>query len=179
MGCSSTIFDLHGITYNQVCGKIIGYQDRTPDAFGQARTQSIDGTYVEGVSLTHGSNPRQHIWTFAAALDEVGATYPGNNCPCTNRNLSSSATPPPDFVGNDYFCDTGSADEFQHIFYGDDPLWDGAGCGPYNDCCDLNNPPWFRKQLPSFTTDNIEMRLCREKLADEDTPVEIIEIYVR
>ena len=122
---------------------------------------------------------RQHIWTFAAALDEVGATYPGNNCPCTNRNLSSSATPPPDFVGNDYFCDTGSADEFQHIFYGDDPLWDGAGCGPYNDCCDLNNPPWFRKQLPSFTIDNIEMRLCREKLADEDTPVEIIEIYVR
>ena len=39
-----------------------------------------------------------------------------------------------------------------------------------NDCCDLNNPPWFRKQLPSATTDNIEMCLCREAAPDEDTP---------
>ena len=31
-----------------------------------------------------------------------------------------------------------------------------------NDCCDFNNFPWFRKQLPSIMTDNIEMRLCRE-----------------
>ena len=28
-------------------------------------------------------------------------------------------------------------------------------------------------------TDNIEMRLCREDAPDEDTPVEIIEIYVQ
>ena len=73
LGCSSTIFNIHGIEYSQVCGKIIGYQDRTPDAFGHALTQSIDGTYVEGISLTHGSNPRKHIWTFAAALDEFGS----------------------------------------------------------------------------------------------------------
>ena len=63
--------------------------------------------------------------------------------------------------------------------YGDDPLWDGAGCGPNSDCCDFNDPPWFRKQLPSTTTDNIEMRLCRAGAPDEDTPVEIIEIYVQ
>ena len=176
--CSSTNFDLYGIAYSQVCGKIIGYQDGTPDAFGQAQTQSIDGTYVEGISLTYGSNPRQHIWTFAAALDEYGS-HPEWNCPCTNRNLSSSATPPPGFVGNDYFCDTAAEEHHQHIFYGDDPLWDGAGCGPNSDCCDLNNPPWFRKQLSSSTRDNIEMRLCREGGPDEDTPVEIIEIYVQ
>jgi hypothetical protein len=177
-GCSSTIFDLYGIAYSQVCGKIIGYQDRSPDAFGEPQT-SIDGAYVDGISLTHGSNPRQHIWTFAAALHEVGTSFLSLLCPCTNRNLSSSATQPPSFVGNDYFCDTGSADEFQFVFYGDDPLWDGAGCGPNNDCCDFNNPPWFRKQLPSVTIDNIEMRLCRESVPDEDTPVEIIEIYVQ
>ena len=46
LGCSSTNFDLYGIAYNQVCGKIIGYQDRTPDAFGQTQTQSIDGAYI-------------------------------------------------------------------------------------------------------------------------------------
>ena len=175
-GCSSTLFDTHGINYSQVCGKIIGYQDRSPDAFGQGMSQTIDGNYVEGVSLTHGSNPRKHIWTFAASLDEVG-TYSIYNCPCTVRDLASSATPPPSFVGGDYFCDTGSAERFQFIFYGDDPLWDGAGCGPNNDCCTLNNPPWFRKQLLSTTADDIEMRLCHSD--NEDTPVELIEIYVQ
>ena len=37
---------------------------------------------------------------------------------------------------------------------GGDSLWDGAGCGPLNDRCTLNNPPWFHKQLPSATTDD-------------------------
>ena len=59
LGCSSTFF---GIAYSQVCGKIIGYQDGSPDAFGQAQGQSMDGAYVEGISLTHGSNPRQHSY---------------------------------------------------------------------------------------------------------------------
>ena len=34
-GCSSTTFHTYGISYSQVCGKIIGYQDETPDAFSQ------------------------------------------------------------------------------------------------------------------------------------------------
>ena len=56
---------------------------RSPDAFGQALTQSIDGAYVEGISLTHGGNPHQHIWIVAASLDEVGSN-PSLNCdsPC-------------------------------------------------------------------------------------------------
>ena len=32
-GCSSTMFDVHGIEYTQVCGKIIAYQDASSDAF--------------------------------------------------------------------------------------------------------------------------------------------------
>ena len=179
-GCSSIIFNTYGIEYRKVCGKIIGYQDQTPDAFGQGQLQTIDGHYVEGISLTHGRNPRQHIWTFAAALHEIGNVHPVFLCPCTNRNVAASATPPPCFVGNDYFCDTGSAEQAQGIFYGDDPLWDGAGCGPLNDCCDLNSPPWFLKQLPFPTNDdNIEMRLCRSAADYEDTPVEMIEIYIQ
>ena len=46
IGCSSTTFHTHGISYSQVCGKIIGYQDETPDAFGQGQSQQIDGHYV-------------------------------------------------------------------------------------------------------------------------------------
>ena len=146
----------------------------------------MDGNYVNVISLSHGSNPRQHIWTFAGALDEVG-TYPAFNCPCTNINRATPATEPPCFVGNDYFCDTSSANRWAHIFYPDDPLWDGAGCGPANTCCSFNNPPWFLKQLPSNTTDDIEMRMCRDQwlapdsvnIIDEDTPLEVIELYTR
>ena len=36
----------------------------------------------------------------------------------------------PHHLWNDYFCDTGSTNSASDIFYSDDPLWDGAGCGP-------------------------------------------------
>ena len=32
-GCSSTSFSVHDVQYTRVCGKIIGYQQKTPDAF--------------------------------------------------------------------------------------------------------------------------------------------------
>ena len=64
--------------------------------------------------------------------------------------------------------------------YRDDPLWDGAGCGPLNTCCSFNNPPWFLKQLPQPTTDDIEMRVCRDQLVnDENVAIEVIEIYIQ
>ena len=190
LGCSSAIFDVHGIEYTQVCGKIIAYQDASTDAFGAVHNNplrsnaTIDGNYVDGISLTHGTNPRKHIWTFAAALDET-ASGPWYKCPCTDVHRAASATQPPAFVGNDYFCDTGSTHHWSFIFYPDDPLWDGAGCGPANTCCTLNSPPWFRKQLTASTTDNIEMRMCRDENArtnnrpNEDTPIEILELYIR
>ena len=48
-GCSSTTFDTYGIEYKQVCGKIIEYQDQTPDALSQGQSQPINGHYVEGI----------------------------------------------------------------------------------------------------------------------------------
>ena len=37
-------------------------------------------------------------------------------------------------------------------------------------------PPWFCKQLPQTTTDDIEVRICGDQgIANEDTPVELIE----
>ena len=87
---------------------------------------------MDGVSLTHGS-PRQHIWTFAATEDET-IYNSRSKCPCTNINTANSTTPPPEFLGNDYFCDTGSSSRYANIFYSDDPLWDGAGCGPQSTC---------------------------------------------
>ena len=82
-----------------MCGKVIAYQDKTPDGF-RGQQLSINSHYVDGISLTHGQNPRKHIWTFVAALDEVG-THPSYNCPCTNVHITSPQ--PPTFIGNDYF----------------------------------------------------------------------------
>lgn len=130
--------------------------------------------------LTHG-DPRQHIWTFAAGLDEEGPLAT-NNCVCTIERLSGMAAQPPDFVvKTDYFCDTGAARRLASgVFYGDDPLWDGAGCGPENVCCSFNNPPWFYRELPKATSDDIELRLCHdEPTENEDVAIEIIELYVR
>ena len=179
-GCSSVTFSTTTSGYSKVCGRVIAYQVYTTDAFANYGLDegpvNINSPYVDGVSLTHG-NPRHHLWTFAAALDEAG-TDPRSSCPCTNINTASQARQPPAFVGNDYFCDTGSAQHYQDLFYGD-PLWDGAGCGPLNTCCSFNNPPWFYKQLPQPTTDNIEMRVCRDEGSDEDIALESAEIYVQ
>ncbi len=175
--CPSILFDTYGIPYSRVCGKVLAYQYSTPDAFASGDT--IDSIYVDGVSLTHGSNPRQHIWTFVAALDEFDV----NACPCSNSQ--SNGRLPPDFIGQDYFCDSGIpgrfiANEHGGIFQGGSPLWDGAGCGPDSTCCSFNNPPWFQRELPSPTTDDIEMRVCSdESRANEDTPIAHVEIYVR
>ena len=174
--CSSVTLYTSNIHYSRVCGKIKAYQFGSTDAFDY-NPDDIDSNYVDGVSLTHGS-PRKHIWTFAAARDETSNRY--SNCPCTNINTANSTTLPPSFVGNDYFCDTGSSNVVSYVFYSDDPLWDGAGCGSLNRCCSFNNPPWFYKQLPQPTTDDIEMRVCRnEAESNEDIAIEMFDIYIQ
>ena len=99
-------------------------------------------------------------------------------CPCTRRDLTYTGVVPP-FIGQDYFCETGSRGYAERNFYADDPLWNGQGCGGNSTCCSFNSPPWFCKQLPLPTTDNIELRLCAdEEITNEDTPLETVEIYV-
>ena len=176
-GCSTVTFSGLGLQYSRVCGKIKAYQVGDTDSFRVVGgKRNIDRAYVDGISITRGS-PRQHIWTLASAHDKAGIS-PGGNCPCIDSS-SNVATLPPAFVGRDYFCDTGSEGQaLNDIFYGDDPLWDGAGCGPLNSCCSLNNPPWFYKQLPQLTTDDIEMRDCRSE-SHEDIAIETVEIYIQ
>ena len=178
--CYSAMLPTQGIQYSQVCGRMIGYQFGDPEAFLAGNTndpQTINGSYVDGVSLTYG-NPRQHIWTFADAIDERGGIA---TCPCTNIN-SQTTINIPSFIGNDYFCETGvpSGQTWSSIFYADDPLWDGQGCGPTSTCCTFNNPPWFCKQLPHSTNADLEIRLCSYSAAFfENTPIELIELYTK
>ena len=179
-GCASTTFSVNGVHYSKVCGKVIGYQYYSMDAFSSYyndRSRTIDDLYVDGVSLTHGQSPRQHIWTFANALDEVH--FQNSVCPCTKTDSTFTGVVPP-FIGSDYFCDTGSRYYFANQWYTADPLWDGEGCGGSSTCCGFNNPPWFCKDLPQSTTDDIELRLCGDgDISDEDIGLEIVEIYVQ
>ena len=76
------------------------------------------------------------------------------NNPTTEFNI-------PSFVGSDYFCETGvpTGTTFTNGYFypNGDRLWDGEGCGPSSTCCTFNNPPWFCKQLPQTTTDDMEV----------------------
>ena len=179
-GCFSINFTVHGIEYSHMYGRIKGYQIPTVYGF-RYRTRGIDSSYVSGVSLTHGRNPRKHIWTFAGALDERYQENRDHKCPCINTNLSPPPTVP-DYINNDYFCDTAIGtlgwSSVPQTLQSADPLWDGAGCGSDNTCCSFNNPPWFVKDLPSPTTDDVEMRLCRP-VATGSTPIELVELYVQ
>ena len=177
-GCSSTTFNVGGLPYSQVCGRIRGYQFGATGAF-QTSSVGIESYYVSGISLTHGgSGHRQHIWTFAAGLTERTGAYPIHGCPC-DTSLYNRV---PSFVGNNYFCESGfhSVWIFDNILYSTDPLWDGQNCTADSTCCQLNNPPWFTTNLPDYTTNDIELRICTQyRPAAEDTALEFMELYVQ
>ena len=187
LGYSTVIFPVNGSQYTEVCGRITAYQwGWYTSAFNgyNQRGLTIDGDYLDGISLTHGS-PRTHIWSFALGYYN-GTREQGSsnvNCPCDPGN--GWGTPP--YVGNDYFCDTAATvDDYvvlpdTSVFYSNSTLWDGTGCeGNVNQCCRFNNPPWFYKTLPEPTTDDIEFRMCLLYYVGYiDIAVELVEIYVR
>ena len=178
--CQPVKFSTYSVSYSQVCGRIIGYQYVSPDAIAPYRSQknNLNGAYVDGVSLTRG-NPRKHIWTFMAALQEN--YFHGNGqheCPCA----PNSPVTVPSFIGNDYFCESGCPGHWQwNTFYPGDPLWDGKQCGLIEKaCCQAPGLPWFHKTLNSPSTDYIEMRICGDEISNwEDSPVNYFEIYVK
>ena len=187
--CVATSFSVRGLRYSHVYGRVIAYQNGFPIASNYIHHlgyNSIEQPYMFGVSLTHGLNPRHHIWTFIGAPDETNSR-PQLKCPCININMQQSSTRVPSFIGNDYFCGTSLSNKYYtytKALYPSDPLWDGEGCGPTNACCSVpnlcgeNSPPWFIKHLPSSTTDDIEMRLCRPYY-DGSTPIEFVELFVQ
>ena len=176
-GCDSVVYPTHGHEYSRVCGKINAYQHSHPSAFRpyilRKPVTTLEDNYVDGVSLTHGPvSARQHIWTFAAA-------YSDNSMQC-----SCGAQPDPDlvppFVGQDFFCETASRTGYEEITFEEDPLWDGEGCDSQTECCGFNNPPWFCKELPQSTTDDIEMRLCLNEHPDYgNVLIELVDIFVQ
>ena len=57
--CNGTFYSATS-EYQRVCGRVIGYQDNTPDAFQNKYNNTINSAYMDGVSITYGQ-PRNHI----------------------------------------------------------------------------------------------------------------------
>ena len=72
-GCNSIIFSTFGLNYFQVCGRVRGYHRGNVDGIYDNHNgfPSLEGAYVDGVSITHGNNPRHHIWTYIAGQRET------------------------------------------------------------------------------------------------------------
>ena len=190
--CVSVQFPSNGISYSQVCGRVVGYQFASTDAvypgnysgeaYGSAiepHHNDINSYYVDGVSITRGS-PRQHVWTLMAGQHEASIGYRGYyNCPCSQGSIQNSTLQ--SFIGNDYFCESGADSTYQSILYASDPLWDGKGCGILEGvCCAAPGLPWFNKVLDTATTDYLELRVCGdERTSNEDVPVSFYELYVK
>ena len=140
--CSSVTYPSGGLSYSQVCGRIDVQYSGTPDGlevFSSQRLPSIslDDNYVDGVSLTYGTCPRNHIWTFSAKSSNS----------CTMRCSAWG------FVNSDYSCMECINSAFkQETFY---------------------------RNLTQPTTDDIEMRLCRDQWSsDEDVHITFVELFV-
>ena len=180
IGCEGTLFSSLGLSYSQVCGQLRGYQYWTTDAFQPYnfyRYYRLSDPYVDGASITYGTAPLKHIWTYAAGVaTSVDRTiFKTALCPC---NTGSTAQVPP-YVGSDYYCETGhNAGYPQESFFPNDPLWDGQQCpGVEAPCCTHPNMPWFIKTLGENTTEDIQLRLCANEFFEE-TLLESITLYV-
>ena len=166
--CSSVFFSSGGLPYSQVCGRIYGRYSLTPDGFDtfpddRPDTPTIDDNYVDGVSLSYGMSPRNHVWTLAATIPQSNRM---TGCASCNFKV-------PVFVGSDYSC---------QIVPDCTSLSDDSTCRQvevWNDDNLCNGNYIFYRNLTQTTTEDLEMRLCRDQEAsDEDIFIMFIEIFV-
>ena len=177
--CVSVQFPSNGISYSEVCGRVVGYQYGSPDAVFDGHGynhNNLNGDYVDGVSITRGS-PRQHVWTLIAGYTQLENR--AFSCPCFTGNYQQIQT----FIGSHSFCESGNPAKIStSVLYPSDPLWDGQGCG-FNEtaCCSVPGLPWFHRDYGNTTTtDYLELRVCGDEgTGNEDVPVGYYEIYVK
>ena len=150
-GCFSATLS---ISYSKICRMAVGYQRSQTDGFATMNfpSQSIDGPYVDGVSITYGT-PRKHIWTYAIGRTDRNSVGPSGNCPCSEF----PGPLPPSFVRGNYYCKSGYIDNAAVSAINlNDPVWDGEGCFPHNSCCSDPSLPWFYRQIPLTASEDME-----------------------
>ncbi|XP_019852744.1 PREDICTED: uncharacterized protein LOC109582467 [Amphimedon queenslandica] len=150
-GCRSNVFQTNGISYSQICGKVVGYQKGSTDAV-HTSVNNINGVYVDGVSITRGS-PRQHVWSYIAGLSSEHYY-----CEAGSVNFPSQVVYTDDPLWDGKSCFSNEAP-----------------------CCTGTGLPWFFRDYGNATiTDYIELRVCgHEGHNSDDTPVQLYEIYIK
>ena len=171
VSCQSAFSDEINAAYNKVCGRVSGIGSSSPDAFYRfiSGQTTIEDNYLDGVSVTHGApGSRTHIWSFGAGHPRF--PFPVARCPC-DYNDRTIAPLPPSEVGENYFCSS---------TYSGDRLWSGSDCNTASSCCSFHIPPYFSVQLPTPTTDQIELRICTDETLDNELVLVLFaEIYVQ
>ena len=188
--CASVQFPSNGISYSQVCGRVLGYQyikGSHKYKKSNLNRDNLNANYINGVSITHGL-PRHHIWTLMAGLENAKKSRTRKtkrtkrckrneyNCPCGSAGNDNIQT----FIGKNYFCESGDLD-WEDGLNTLNPLWDGNGCNSCEeDCCAVPNLPWFHRDYGGTTTnDFLELRVCSTTDTKRDVPVRYVEIYVQ
>ena len=149
-GCSHTFFSSMNITYSHICGTIEGYGYNSTDGFGRNGTVRPDNRTIDD-----------------NYVDGISLTYgemPNRTHIWTfvaNRGTDCLQNIPPDFAINSVSC-------LPNTNTSSNSCASASRCSPY-----------FFKPLQQTTSEDIEMRLCRDqKRGDEDVAIKSVEIYV-
>ena len=156
-GCSSVVYPSNGMSYSQVCGTVRVHPAGTPDGFNTLDSSSL---YADGVSFTYGnSSNRRHIWTYTAVI------LVNSNRECDICDYKRNTYP-----GNNFTCSAAHCGDAANCF--SNTLW-----GEEAQQC-IGNETFYR-QLSESTTDDIEMRVCRDQgQSDEDILISYVELFV-
>ena len=154
--CASVPLETYGVTYTDVCGSVTGFQAGATVAFDSKA--DINSPYLSGVSITRtvtGPEKRRHV--FSMAVGEAEKSTSQYACPC-NKGATHK---PPAFVGDDYYCESGSADVPTSLaVLSDDLLWDGKKLQHAEAKCKKPLMPVFKHSISPPTSDQLELRLC-------------------
>jgi hypothetical protein len=173
MGTCPSTFHSTNRQYSKVCGRVIGFQVGSPDGFNPTHAPPT----MDGIVISHGES-QHHIWSYIAGASENISEHRRSNCPCS----SAAGVEPIQSIGDNYYCESGNPTNTipnNNTLFPSDPLWEGEQCE--GTCCSVTkSPPWFSVQLPTHTTDRIKVRICAdEPTSNEDTPIQLLEIYVQ
>jgi len=85
-----------------VCGRVRGYQVGYPSAFGPYENDrdNLD-LFVDGVLISH-SMTQKYIWAYVTGFQRQLFNERINSCSDYRYNGTV-----PQFIGNDYYCDSG------------------------------------------------------------------------
>lgn len=141
------------IVWQEAYGQVDGRGYHTVDAFHGpgdiTTTTSIDGAYIDGVSVSHGAaGAREHIWT-------LGGGYASAGQPCP----AEGGTAAPSFVGSNYRC----------VYPSTSPAgWASTSTGTF-----------FHTASGPGTNDIDVRIMLDQDSTDEDAGVDAVQLYVR